>query len=56
MLVNGTPAQPFTIETIPPPSFDYAHVEDLKELSYQTYGKAREEVEAETRRKFEGSF
>jgi hypothetical protein len=53
MLVNGSPARPFTIETIAPPHFDYSHVEDLKELSYQTYGKAREEVEAETRRKFQ---
>jgi hypothetical protein len=52
MLVNGTPARPFTIETVPLPAFDYTHVEDLKDISYQTYGKAREDVEAEIRRKF----
>ena len=52
MLVNGTPARPFTIETVPLPEFDYTHVEDLKDLSYQTYGKAREDVEAEIRVKF----
>jgi len=52
MLVNGSPARPFTIETIAPPHFDYAHVADLKELSYQTYGKAREEVEADIRKRF----
>jgi hypothetical protein len=52
MLVGGSPARPFTIETLSPPHFDYTHVEALKELSYRTYGKAREEVEAETRRKF----
>jgi hypothetical protein len=52
LLVNGTPARPFTIETVPLPSFDYAHVEDLKEISYQTYGKSREDVESEIRRRF----
>jgi hypothetical protein len=52
LLVNGTPARPFTIETIRLPEFHYDHVADLKELSYQTYGKAREEVEAEIRHKF----
>ncbi len=52
LLVNGTPARPFTIETIPLPEFHYDHVADLKELSYQTYGKAREDVETEIRRKF----
>ncbi len=52
LLVDGTPARPFTLETVPLPEFDYAHVQDLKELSYQTYGKAREEVESEIRRKF----
>jgi hypothetical protein len=53
MLVNGSPARPFTIETIAPPHFDYSYVADLKELSYQTYGKDREAIEAETRRKFD---
>jgi len=52
LLVNGTPARPFTIETVPLPEFHYDHVADLKELSYQTYGKAREDVEAEISRKF----
>ncbi|HVM73706.1 MAG TPA: TraM recognition domain-containing protein [Candidatus Paceibacterota bacterium] len=52
LLVNGSPARPFTIETLPPPSFDYTYTADLKELSYQTYGKAREEVEAEIRERF----
>jgi hypothetical protein len=52
MLVGGTPARPFTIETVPPPHFDYAHVAELKELSYQTYGKPREEIEEEIRERF----
>jgi hypothetical protein len=52
MLVGGTPARPFTIETITLPTFDYSRVPELKELSYSTYGKPREEIEAEIRRKF----
>lgn len=52
LLVNGTPAQPFTIETQNLPHFDYSRVDDMKEMSYMTYGKAREEIEAEIRRKF----
>ena len=52
LLVNGRPAQPFTIETVNLPQVDYTKVDALKELSYATYGKDREEVEAEIRRKF----
>ncbi len=56
LLVNGSPARPFTIETMPLPDFDYKNVEDLKELSYLKYGKPREEVEAEIKQKFEQSL
>ena len=52
MLVDGTPARPFTIQTVTLPQFDYSRVDALKQLSYMTYGKDREEVEAEIRRKF----
>ncbi len=52
LLVNGVPARPFTFATENLPQFDYARVDDLKQLSYLTYGKPREEVEAEVRRKF----
>jgi hypothetical protein len=52
LLVNGTPARPFTIQTVNLPQFDYSRVDALKQLSYTTYGKPREEVEAEIRRKF----
>jgi len=52
LLVNGIPAQPFTLQSEQPPHVDFAQVDMLKELSYQTYGKDREEVEAEIRRKF----
>ncbi len=52
LLVNGVPARPFTIETMELPKFDHTKTEALKELSYRTYGKPREEVEAEVQRKF----
>jgi len=56
LLVNGVPARPFTIQTQELPKFDYSGVDALKELSYRTYGKDREEVEAETRRKFDAAY
>ncbi len=56
LLVNGVPARPFTIETQELPKFDYSHVDAVKQLSYMTYGKDREEVEAETRRKFDAAY
>ena len=52
LLVGGTPARPFTIETLPPGKKDYGGIDALKQLSYKTYGKKREDVEAEIRRKF----
>jgi hypothetical protein len=56
LLVNGVPARPFTIQTQDLPAMDYGRVDALKELSYRTYGKDREEVEAETRRKFDAAY
>ncbi len=52
LLVGGTPARPFTIETMNLPQFDFSHTDELKQLSYQRYGRAREEVEAEIRQRF----
>ncbi len=52
LLVNGVPARPFSIQTVNLPHMDYSKVGALKELSYRTFGRDREEVEAEVRRKF----
>ena len=52
LLVNGIPARPFTIETQTPPPRDYSRIDMMKELSYQTYGKDRAEVEAEIRERY----
>ena len=56
LLVNGVPARPFTIQTVNLPPMDFSTVDAMKELSYRTYGKDREEVEAETRRKFDAAY
>lgn len=45
LLVNGKPAKPFNIETIPPPEGDTGQVERVKELSYTKFGRDRAEVE-----------
>jgi len=52
LLVNGVPARPFTIETQNLPNISYERVDALKELSYSTYGRDRDEVEADMRAKF----
>jgi len=56
LLVNGVPARPFSLQTVDLPPFDFNIVPGLKELSYQTYGRDREEVEKEVRDKFEASY
>lgn len=52
MLANGTPVRPFTLRTADLPAFDFSHVDSLKELSYRTYGRDREEVESEVRARY----
>jgi hypothetical protein len=47
LLVGGIPARPFTIETEKPPARDYSMIDAMRHLSYETYGRAREEVEQE---------
>ncbi|OHA18167.1 MAG: hypothetical protein A2664_01715 [Candidatus Taylorbacteria bacterium RIFCSPHIGHO2_01_FULL_46_22b] len=47
LLVNGRPIKPFNIETLAPSKGNPAQSEKLKELSYLTYGRPRQEVEAE---------
>ena len=52
LLVNGSPARPFSIQTEKPATLDFTHVQALKELSYRTYGRDREEVEEEVHARF----
>ncbi|MDR3519665.1 MAG: type IV secretion system DNA-binding domain-containing protein [Candidatus Pacebacteria bacterium] len=53
MLVNGQPTKPFNIKTLPPEKGSSMDVVDsLKQLSYEKYGRDREEVEAEIMARF----
>lgn len=52
LLVDGVPTQPFTLESETPPTLDYSRIEMMKQMSYMKYGKPREEIEAEIRRRF----
>ena len=52
LLVNGVPARPFTIQTLDLPKLSFDGVDALKELSYSTYGRDREQVEEDMRAKF----
>lgn len=53
MLVRGEPKKPFDIVTLPPEHGDRSRIDALKELSYLTYGRPREEVENEILRKYQ---
>jgi hypothetical protein len=52
MLVNGQPTKPFNIETIKPIEGNPEVVDKIKQLSYLTYGRPREEVEEEIMAKY----
>ncbi|MDO8548212.1 MAG: DUF87 domain-containing protein [bacterium] len=45
LLIGGKPATPFNIETLPFVSGPMERVEAMRQLSYQTYGHPREEIE-----------
>ncbi len=47
LLVGGKPSKPFNMVTVPPEQVDFAKVEELKQMSYHTYGRSKVEVEAE---------
>lgn len=53
MLVHGEPRKPFDIVTLPLEQGDETRINPLKELSYITYGRPKEEVEAEILRKYQ---
>lgn len=53
MLVNGEPKKPFDIVTLTTENGDASRIESLKQLSYLTYGRDAEEVNAEILRKYQ---
>jgi hypothetical protein len=52
LLIDGRPANPFNIVTADTPKGDRSQVDELKRLSYETYGRPRAEVEKEIRTKY----
>lgn len=53
LLAGGKPAPAFSMETIPFLQGDFLNIDALKQLSYQRYGRARDAVEDEIRRKYD---
>ncbi len=53
LLANGEPKKPFDIFVPFPPRGDSSRIDALKELSYMTYGRPADEVNAEIMRKFQ---
>ncbi len=52
MLSRGIPQKPFNISILPPAKGNLEIVEQLKQLSYMTFGRDRTEVEAEIAQKY----
>ncbi len=46
ILAGGVPQKPFNIQTLPPVAGNPAQIDDLRELSYLTYGRDRATVES----------
>ncbi|HEC94099.1 MAG TPA: DUF87 domain-containing protein [Candidatus Kaiserbacteria bacterium] len=49
ILAHGVPQKPFNIHALNPPQRNLAQVDDLRELSYLTYGRDRATIEEEIR-------
>jgi hypothetical protein len=52
MLARGVPQKPFNIKTAPPSAGNPAQIDDLRQLSYLTYGRDRQQVEDMIRARF----
>lgn len=52
MLANGVPQKPFSMKTLNLAEGNLAQVDDLRELSYLTYGRDRATVEASIRARY----
>lgn len=52
MLANGVPIKPFSMRALEPLKGNVEQVENLKQLSYLKYGRARDEVEQEIARRY----
>ncbi len=52
LLAKGVPQKPFNIKTVPPIEGNPAQVDDLRELSYLTYGRDRATIESSIRQRY----
>ncbi len=52
MLSNGIPQKPFNIRSLPPDQGNIEQVDDLRQLSYLTYGRDRATIEAAIRARY----
>jgi hypothetical protein len=52
MLANGVPQKPFNIKTLDLPTGNPNQIDDLRELSYLTYGRDRATVESNIRARY----
>ena len=52
ILANGVPQKPFNFKTLPPSPGNPGQIDDLRELSYLTYGRDRATVESMIRSRY----
>jgi hypothetical protein len=52
MLAGGVPQKPFNMKTRSPIEGNKAQVDDLRELSYLTYGRDRATIESNIRSRY----
>jgi len=52
MLIDGTPAKPFSVATLPPDEVDLSRVQELIQQSAVQYGRPRAEVENEISQRY----
>ena len=52
LLSKGVPQKPFNMKTADLPAGNEAQVDDLRELSYLTYGRDRATIEASIRQRY----
>jgi len=52
LLVGGRPERPFTIQTVKPDEGSRTQIDELKQRSYERYGRPRADVEEDIRRSY----
>ena len=55
ILSGGRPSKPFNIQITPPKKGDTGQIDSLRNQSYEQYGRPREEIEQEIKKKYHAS-